>query len=222
MLIIYITHFSRYDSLDVFWQWNNKDSGLAWRQSGKIVRGCHLAFDFIFKRYTLNVLSARWTYLLESSGFLKIDKKFAKLEDFKVDHSEKTTKFNDNRQKSSNLLYDFPCKNHGFGNLVVFLSGQLWSVLTLRFFLSIFKNPEDSRTYVQCADKTFTVYYLKMKPNAKVHPPYDLCTLSSRQSMDFERNTSSESYERMSDAGILFLRIILRKMHLSEEQSSSL
>ena len=30
--------------------------------------------------------------------------KFAKIEDFKVDHSKKTTKFNDNRQNSSNLL----------------------------------------------------------------------------------------------------------------------
>ena len=46
-------------------------------------------FDFISKRYTVNVLSARWTYLLESSGFLKIDKKIEKIEDFKVDHSKK-------------------------------------------------------------------------------------------------------------------------------------
>ena len=45
-------------------------------------------FDFISKRYAVNVLSARWTYLLESSGFLKIYKKISKIEDFKVDSSK--------------------------------------------------------------------------------------------------------------------------------------
>ena len=40
------------------------------------------AFDFIFKQYTVNVLSARWTNL-------KIDLKIEKIEDFKVDHSKK-------------------------------------------------------------------------------------------------------------------------------------
>ena len=58
----------------------------------KLPGGCH-RIAFIFKRCTVNVLSARWTYLLESSGFLKIDKKIEKIEDFKVDHSKKTTKF---------------------------------------------------------------------------------------------------------------------------------
>ena len=39
------------------------------------------------------MLSAGWSYVLESSGFLKIDKKFEKLADFKVDHSKKLLNF---------------------------------------------------------------------------------------------------------------------------------
>ena len=72
------------------------------------------------------MLSARWTYLLESSGILKIDKKIEKIEGFKVDHSKLTHKFNDNRQNASNLLKDFTYKkNHGLGELFGFTSGQL-------------------------------------------------------------------------------------------------
>ena len=75
-------------------RWMYSDNGITriryWRNDRCpfLKCGALFAFDFIFKRYTVNVLSARWTYLLESSGFLKIDKKFEKIEDFKVGHSK--------------------------------------------------------------------------------------------------------------------------------------
>ena len=61
-------------------------------------------------------------------------------------------------------------------NLVFFFESSTLKSSIFSIFLSIFKNPEDSRRYVQRADNTFTVYRLKMKAIGW-QPPVNYCQL---------------------------------------------
>ena len=103
-------------------------------------------------------------------------KKITKIEDFKVDHSKKTTKFIDNPQNASNLLQDFLYKNSRFGKFSSFFESSTLKSSIFSIFKSISKNPEDSRSYVQRADNSFTVHRLKMKAIGW-QPPVNYCQL---------------------------------------------